>query len=200
MFVEIKERNVKMAIKIFIDQGHNPTGYHNSGAAANGLYEQDITYNVGKYLYDLLENDIRFEAKLSRPDADTVLGYNNSSSLRERVDMANAWGADYFLSIHVNASENEEANGTEVYVYNNPSEAYNLAEQILMSIVSNVGTKNNGVFVNKTFYVLRKTTMPSALIELAYITNYNDSLKLANDQFGFANAIYTGLKNYFGFN
>lgn len=188
-----------MAIKIFIDQGHNPTGYHNSGAVGNGLYEQDITFLVGIYLYDLLTNDSRFEAKLSRPDESTVLGYNNASSLAERVNSANSWNADYFISIHVNASENPMANGTEVYVYSENSESYNLAQQILNSIVSFVGTKNNGVKVNKTLYVLRKTKMPANLVELAYITNYDDAQKLSNDTYLFAYSIYRGILNYFGF-
>ena len=185
-----------MAIKIFIDQGHNPTGYHNSGATGNGLYEQDITYLVGRYLYDLLTNDPRFEAKLSRPEETTVLGYNNASSLADRVNSANSWNADYFISIHVNASENPAANGSEVYVYDENSESYYLAQDILNSIVSFVGTKNNGVRINKTFYVLRKTTMPALLVELAYITNYEDSLKLANDTYLFAFSIYRGILKY----
>lgn len=186
-----------MAIKIFIDQGHNPTGYHNSGATGNGLYEQDITFLVGRYLYDLLTADPRFESKLSRPDENTVLGYNNASSLAERVNSANSWSADYFISIHVNASENPAVNGSEVYVYSENSEAYYLAQDMLNSIVSFVGTKNNGVKINKTFYVLRKTKMPATLIELAYITNYDDSLKLTNDTYLFAFALYRGILRYF---
>ena len=46
-----------MATRIFIDQGHNPTGFHNAGATGNGLLEQDITYQVSIYLADLLNND-----------------------------------------------------------------------------------------------------------------------------------------------
>ena len=42
-----------MAIKIFIDQGHNPYGA-NTGAFGNGLNEADVTYKVGVYLRDLL--------------------------------------------------------------------------------------------------------------------------------------------------
>ena len=41
-----------IAIKIFIDQGHNPSNW-NTGALGNNLKEQDITYNVGIYLQDL---------------------------------------------------------------------------------------------------------------------------------------------------
>ncbi len=45
-----------MAIRIFIDQGHNPSGI-NAGAEGNGLREQDVTYNVGIYLANLLNDD-----------------------------------------------------------------------------------------------------------------------------------------------
>ena len=54
-----------MAIKIFIDQGHNPSG-PNTGAEGFGLKEQDITYQVGKDLAALLRADERFEVRLSR--------------------------------------------------------------------------------------------------------------------------------------
>ena len=104
-----------MAIQIYIDQGHNPQGI-NAGAEGFGVREQDITYQVGLYLYNILSEDYRFTARLSRPTPETTLGYNNTSSLRERVNQANSWPADYFISIHANASENPELNGSEVYV------------------------------------------------------------------------------------
>ena len=73
-----------MAIKIYIDQGHNPEGI-NAGAEGFGIREQDVTYQVGRFLYDILSEDDRFEARLSRPTPQTTLGYSNTSSLRERV-------------------------------------------------------------------------------------------------------------------
>ena len=76
-----------MAVKFFIDQGHNPAGF-NAGAEGFGAREQDITYQVGQYLYNILSEDYRFTAKLSRPTPETALGYNNTSSLRERVTQA----------------------------------------------------------------------------------------------------------------
>ena len=186
-----------MAIKIFIDQGHNPSGI-NAGAEGNGLREQDINYMVGMYLYNILNADPRFEARVSRPTPETSLGYSNTSSLAERVRMANSWPANYFLSIHCNASENPAANGTECYVYENYTQSYYLAEHILLSIVDRLGTFNNGVRLNPSLYVLRRTNMPSVLIELGYITNYEDAIKLSTRQYDFAYAIYDGLLEYFG--
>ena len=78
-----------MSIKIYIDQGHNPSGF-NTGAEGNGYYEQDITYEIGRRLNLLLSDDPEFETRLSRPTPDTILGTNNSTSLSARVNEANS--------------------------------------------------------------------------------------------------------------
>lgn len=187
-----------MAIRIFIDQGHNPSGF-NAGAEGFGLREQDITFMVGVYLADLLNADPRFDARLSRTTPTEILGTSNASSLRTRVERANAWPADYFLSIHVNANPNPAINGTEMYVFQTGTEAFYLAEYLLNAIVARVGTKDNGVRTNPSLYVLRRTNMPAVLLELAYITNAEDAEKLRNDQYAFALAIYEGLLEFFGF-
>ena len=184
-----------MAIRIFIDQGHNPFGF-NSGAEANGLKEQDITYNVGIYLAQLLRNDERFEVLTSRTCITQVVGYSNRTSLEERVWRANWWGADWFLSIHCNSSTNPNAQGSEIYVYRSRNQAWYMAQEILTQITSQLQLRDRGVKVNPQFYVLRNTNMPAMLVELAFITNVQDAEKLKNDQRLFAQAIYDGIVNY----
>lgn len=186
-----------MAIKIFVDQGHNPYG-HNTGAQNSGINEQDITYNVGIYLDQMLTANPEFEVRLSRPAEDTVLGTNNATSLKERVDMANKWPADYFISIHANSNVNPAIEGTEVYVYKAYTESYYLAEHVLKGIVDVVGTKDNGVRINPSLYVLRRTRMPAILVELAYLSNFEDRQRLIDEQYAFAEGIYDGLLTYFG--
>lgn len=181
--------------KIYIDQGHNPKGI-NAGAEGFGLREQDINYAVGIRLRDILQADGRFEVRVSRPTPETTLGTGNATSLAARVNGANEWGADYFISIHCNASENPAANGSEVYVFRDTGAAADLAAAVLAAIVARVGTKDNGVRVNPALYVLRRTRMPAILVELAYITNAEDVQKLQNDRYAFAYAIYEGLCTY----
>ncbi len=186
-----------MAIKIFIDQGHNPFAV-NAGAEGFGLREQDITYLVGIYLKNLLEEDPRFEVRVSRPTPESSLGTNNTTSLAARVNMANTWPADYFLSLHVNANPNPAINGAEAYVYEAYTQSFYLAQHIVASIVEMLDVKDNFVRTNNTFYVLRKTNMPSVLVEMGYITNYEEAMKLSTRQWEYANAIYYGLLKYFG--
>lgn len=187
-----------MAIKIFIDQGHNPGGV-NGGAVGFGYREQDITYQVGIYLADLLRQDGRFAVRTSRNSPEEILGTSNATSLAARVNAANAWDADYFISIHCNANVNPAVNGSEVYVYREGSVAADLARQVLDAMVAQVGTKDNGIRVNPSLYVLRRTRMPAILVELAYITNAEDVEKLVNNQYGFAYGIYLGILHYFDF-
>jgi len=188
-----------LAIKIYIDQGHNPTGSHNTGAIGGGLHEEDITYQVGIYLANLLNKDARFDARLSRPTADTVLGTSNASSLAERVRQANTWPADYFISIHCNSNVNPAINGTEVYIYQYNTQPQWLGQQIINGINQTTGTRNNGIRERPSLYVLRRTQMPSLLVELAYLSNPSDLQKLKNNQYQFAYGIYLGIMRYFGF-
>ena len=187
-----------MAIKIFIDQGHNPSG-PNTGAEGFGLKEQDITYQVGKDLAALLRADEHFEVRLSRNTPEERLGTSNATSLAARVRAANAWPADYFVSIHVNSNPNPAINGSEVYVYRENSTAYDLGVNVLESIVDLVGTRYNQVRTNPSLYVLRRTSMPAILVELAYLSNLQDAEKLLNDQYLFAFSIYIGILNYLGY-
>lgn len=193
------ERIHSVAINIFIDQGHNMPGNPNGGAVAMGLVEAEITYQVGVYLANLLNDDGRFEARLSRPTRDTVLGTSTATSLAERVRLANEWPANYFISIHCNSNPNPAINGTEVYIYQTGTQAEWMAEQIMMGINQMTGTRNNGILVRPTLYVLRNADMTSLLVELGYLTNYSDADKLRNNQYQFAYGMFLGIMRYFGF-
>ena len=186
-----------MAIKIFIDQGHNPQN-PNAGAEGNGYREQDLVYYIGKELEALLNANPNFEARTSRNSPDEILGTSIASSLAARANAANSWPADYFISIHTNANTNPAVNGTECYVYSQNNPAFYLAEDIVSQIVRRVGTKDNGVYVRPSLYVLRRTQMPSVLVELAYLTNYEDFVLLTTMQYQFAYGIYNGILNFLG--
>lgn len=187
-----------MAIKIFIDQGHNPEN-PNAGAEGNGYREQDLVYRIGVLLAQLLNANPNFEAALSRNSPTENLGVSTASSLATRVNAAKVFGADYFISLHANASENSTASGTEGLVYQIPGEAANFAERLVEGVVNATGLPNNGVTARPSLYVLRRTSMPAVLMELAYITTPYDAYLLAEQPDLFAQGLYQGILSYFGF-
>ena len=155
--------------RIFLDAGHNNSGF-NTGAVGNGLREQDITFEVSKLLGDILKND--FEIKLSRPIKETNLGTNNATAINSRWQMANEWNADYFISIHCNAF-NGQATGAETLYFREDSKELARIIQCLYS--TDIGLRDRGIKYRDNIAVLRNTTMPSILIELAFIDNESDA-------------------------
>ena len=182
-----------MATKIFIDAGH---GGPDPGAVGNGVTEQAVNLNVAKELARLLYEG-GYEVKQYRTTRDENVLSNKNADLSNRANMANNWGADYFVSIHTNSSPNPAANGFEAYVYRLGGEAEALAQSIVSQVVAQLGSKDNGVR-QANFAVLRRTRMPSTLLELGYLTNPTEALNLNSPawQKAVARAIYDGIRNY----
>jgi N-acetylmuramoyl-L-alanine amidase len=94
--------------RIVIDPGH---GGHDPGAKAAGVTEAELVLEVALELEKLLLKPPGVEVILTRRDSTYI-------PLEERTAMANRSGADLFLSIHANASSNQNARGIETYFLN----------------------------------------------------------------------------------
>ena len=186
-----------MAIKIYVDQGHNPEN-PNAGAEGNGLREQNIVYEIGQETAALLRQSGNYEVRLSRPTPETQLGSSNATSLRARVEDANRWGADYFLSLHTNASELAAATGSEAFVFALGTPAAALATDILEELEAATGLVDRGVFSRPGLYVIKRTAMPATLLELGFITNPRDARLMNTQPELFARGIYNGIVRYTG--
>src|SRR5699024_5009796 len=80
-------------IKILIDPGH---GRNDPGASSNRLKEKDLTLDISKRVNDNILSNYEVKTKMTRTSDKTV-------SLNNRTSSANAWGADLFLSVHINS-------------------------------------------------------------------------------------------------
>jgi len=156
-------------IKIFIDPGH---GGRDPGSVANGMRESDIALDVSLELERLLIA-AGLKVRLSRRS-------DVATSIDRRWQEANAWGADLFVSVHGNGFTNADANGTEVFIFDNGSkraqQSRKLANILLSSFVTQRGTRNRGVRLDGQSQhsgglgVLRNTVMPAVLFESAFLT------------------------------
>src|SRR5690606_6807779 len=101
-------------------------------------------------------------------------------SLDERVRMINATKSDYVLSVHVNSAKDDTANGTETYCNVGSSKGKVFASHIQTSLVNSLNLKDRGV-KEASFQILRQTTPPASLAEIAFINN-PDEEKLLKDK------------------
>lgn len=167
-------------LKIALDAGHGAQGKHaHSGAAANGLVEDEIALDmvkrIGHHLRAAGHSTIS-----TRPGQGLV-------ALSQRTRLAKAARCDLFVSIHLNAGP-QAAQGVEAFVAEGDHTSRRIAEQLVKAI-SKLGLKSRGVkwdsnSQHSRLAVLRGTcrTMPAILLELAFLTNEHDAKLLSDRQ------------------
>jgi len=180
--------------KIFIDAGHNYSNW-NTGAVGNGMREQDITFEVARDLAEILRR-AGFETMLSRPTLQTNLGHDNNSAVNARWQMSNAWGADYFISLHVNAAG---GTGAEAFYWDVTAEEF--SRTVLETYCREMGLRNRRNVLTSQWGVIRQTQCPAMLFELAFIDSSaaNPDVNILRNRRGdMAMALAKGFFEYFG--
>ncbi|WP_433958836.1 N-acetylmuramoyl-L-alanine amidase [Cytobacillus horneckiae] len=167
-------------VKIFIDPGH---GGKDPGAVGNSLYEKIVTLSIALKIKAYLEEYEDVEIKMSRT-ADKYL------SLTQRTDAANAWGADVFVSPHINAGGGE---GYEDFVYPGVKGiTLEIQDAIHDAVIKETGFNDRGQ-KQGNLHVLRESHMPAILTENGFIDRKSDADKLK--QSAFINKIARGHAN-----
>lgn len=174
-------------VKIYLDAGHGGT---DPGAGGNGLLEKVLTLKIAKRVETLLTAYQGVQTKMSRT-GDTY------PPLSDRTNEANSWGADYFMSFHINAGG---GNGYEDFVY--PGSTKSIAYQNIVhaEIIKTIGKMKNRGKKQANFQVLRNTNMPALLTECGFIDNVSDATLLKQESFldGLAQGHVNGLVKAFG--
>src|SRR5690625_5264440 len=147
-------------VRIFIDPGH---GGSDPGASANGLKEKDLTLDIAKKIERLLKQYKNVEIVMARK-SDQYL------TLKERTKMANDWGADFFLSVHINAGK---GTGIESFIHNknattDAKNKQNIIHEHLMNGLKADKIRDRGK-KKANFHVLRESKMSALLIEYMFI-------------------------------
>jgi N-acetylmuramoyl-L-alanine amidase len=191
------------AVKIVLDAGHG--GSDPGAVGVNGLYEKTVNSDVVERVKAILEGR-GYEVFLTR-ETDVYL------SLAQRVAITNSLAPDLFVSVHANAHTNASINGSLVLYYDKdypqasypPSDAMaaltpeskQLAQLVQDAMVKSAGTVDRGL-VPSAVYVARMGSVPSILVETAFLSNAEDAANLADAGFRqkLALGIASGIEAY----
>jgi N-acetylmuramoyl-L-alanine amidase len=192
---------------VVIDAGHGGTDTGCSGP--RGAVEKVISLDVARRLRAYLMK-AGFQVYMTR-EGDRFI------ELEDRAERAKRWGADIFVSIHLNSAASTDANGSETYSMTgagqsstsggkgeaaeagNRFDAMNssLAYQIQRSIVEQAQTADRGV-KKARFVVLKHAPCPAVLIETGFVSNKREEARFMTDDFreNIALGIARGIYNY----
>lgn len=159
----------KVTKKVTIDAGH---GGHDTGAAGLGYKEKDIVLPIAKAVSMRLREE-GLEVQETRTTDDFV-------TLQDRARMANGFGADIFVSVHINAFK-PDTHGVLTIHNKGSKEGEKLARE-LQDRIKGYYRKDRGLMMRDNLYVLRATKMHAALLELGFITDRQDMDATINRQ------------------
>lgn len=161
--------------RIVIDPGH---GGEDTGVLAGGLAEADLTWDLAS----------RLEGRLTALGVQSWLtrGPNNGAGEEQRATLANDVSADLVVSLHVDGSASERANGIATYYYGAGESTSTIGERLadlaLRELVARTQMGDNHTH-GKTWGLLRLTRMPAVRVELGYLTSPDDRAKLREPQY-----------------
>lgn len=195
LLIEKSEMKPRKDNLVVLDPGH---GGNDTGARGTELDEKNVNLDIAlKTGAILVKNGVDVEYTRKK---DSTVG------LEERALIANDLNAELFVSIHNNANTQNDKQGTETYfyaplstpeLYMQRDERQLLAKKLQQQLVSNLRRIDRGV-KEANFSVLRNTTMPSALVEVMFISCPDEQALLKQDKYKTlaAEAIAQGILNY----
>ncbi|AFZ56164.1 N-acetylmuramoyl-L-alanine amidase [Anabaena cylindrica FACHB-243] len=176
----------KGKLLVMIDPGHG--GKDPGAVGIGGIQEKNLILPISKRVAAILQQN-GVQAVLTR-DSDYFV------TLPGRVAMAERANADVFVSIHANSVglSRPDVSGLETYYYEN---GLSLARTVHNRILQSVNVRDRKVRKAR-FFVLRKSSMPSILVEVGYVTGREDVAKLKTSAYQnqMAEAIAQGILQY----
>ncbi len=147
---------------IVVDAGHG--GFDRGGVPRQRIGEKQLTLDVAQRLRTVLQTR-GYRVVMTR-DSDVFI------SLGQRVAIANSQRNATFVSVHFNSGARAGANGIETYYYR--SDSSSLAASIHRNVVAGAPSENRGIR-RRGYYVLRRTSIPSVLVECGFLTNASEA-------------------------
>ena len=165
-----------------------------------GVPEYELNMEISRQLQTELEKR-GYQVMLTRQDHETAI------SNKERAELATQWGADIYVRIHGNGSEDASVHGAMSMVpsKDNPfvahlhEKSYALGEAVIQAYCDSCGMKNNGVQIFDNMTGINWSSVPVIILEMGFMTNETDDINMQNAEYQerMVQGIANGIDHYF---
>ena len=157
-YTEADQVEAKQA-QVILDAGHG--GSDPGKIGINGVQEKDINLMIGT----------------------TGDGSKKTEDMQARVKMINETKPVLTVSIHQNSYEDPEIHGAQVFYYIHSREGEAVAK-ILQESLQEIDPENHRqAKANETYYLLRRTKVPTVIVECGFLTNPEEAEKLSGEEY-----------------
>lgn len=160
--------------------------------------EDEINYTKREY-----QEDLELGRSIDPRDKGIALGNRRPPTyrlgLRARLLKAEANKSDILISIHTNHFRSESAKGAVTLYQPHSLYSQRLAIAIQNQLNSLLPGRNAPGIIADDFFVLRRSKIPTVIIEIGFVSNKHDREFMLSDegQQAIANAIARGIEEYF---
>ena len=178
-----------------VDAGHG--GPDGGKTGVNGKLEKELNLIIAEKVKKLLEEE--GIAVIMTREEDGWLAETRIGDLKERVRIMNESKADLAVSIHQNSYHEESVFGAQVFYYTTSGEGKAAAE-ILQNELLEIDPENKKrEKANNTYYILKKTEVPTVIVECGFLSNHKEAEKLSDEAYQgkIAEAVVKGIKSFF---
>ncbi|KAB2329259.1 N-acetylmuramoyl-L-alanine amidase CwlD [Cytobacillus depressus] len=187
---------------ILLDPGH---GGPDGGAGDKDALEKDIALTVTLKVRDLLQQQgalvlmTREDDRDLAPDGTRGYSRRKTEDLKQRLEMINHSGAEFFVSIHLNSIPSPRWSGAQTFYATKKDDNARAAKFIQDELRRNLENTTRKAKVINDVYILKNAKIPGSLVEIGFLSNPAEKANLKKESYQnkVAASIYTGILRHF---
>ena len=193
----VSSENVVAAGKVIvIDSGHG--GDDPGKIGINQAKEKDVNLKIAKKVKKRLKKE-GWKVVMTREEdvmlGDAQKGNRKIHDMKARVELINKTMPAMAVSIHQNSYQEAEIHGAQVFYYSHSQDGKRMAETIQRALLMADEENTRQAKANDTYYLLKRTEVPTIIVECGFLSNPQEAEKLTEDgyQKKLAQAITSGI-------
>lgn len=196
---QVKNVSQRHLDTIVIDSGHG--GSDPGKVGINQVLEKDINLKIAKKVEKELQNK-GYKVVMTREKDQSLAGKTDGNGkvqdMKARVNLINETAPGLAVSIHQNSYHEEEIHGAQVFYFSHSKEGMEAAKIMQQALLSVDEENSRQEKANDTYYLLRRTQVPTIIVECGFLSNQKEAAALTQKDYQqkIAEAIADGIDTF----